>query len=251
MRLRGILAVAFLLTAAAAASPDLVPLEIELPEPAFGGEPLSYDGPNLELPEVHFRNRPPFFAPTGTSNVAAGKPVSCSAPPIHGTPAQITDGDMRYRRDSVVELPGGLQWVQIDLKEEYNIYAILVWHFFENLRIYFSVIVQISNDKDFVDGVTTVFNNDFDDSSGFGAGKDKYYLESNKGRLIDTKGVSGRYVRLYSNGNHKDASNHYIEVNVYGRPGNADKPGGENDPEKSDTPDYVPIKIELPEPSFG
>ncbi len=231
-----------------AADHELVPLEINLPQPSFSGEPFGYSHPNLE--PYAYRSRPPFFVPKGTSNVAGGKPVTSSAPPLHGTLDQITDNAKHYWRDSVVELPEGLQWVQVDLKEEHTIYAISVWHFHERLKVYFCVVVQISNDKDFEVGVSTVFNNDFDDSCGLGVGEDMNYIESYQGRLIDTEGVSGRYVRFYSNGNHKNELNHYIEIEVYGRSKNADKPVGVDAPEAHEPPDFVPLKIELPEPSF-
>ena len=45
-----------------------------------------------------------------------------------------------------------------------------------------------------------------------------HYVETHKGELIDTKGTKARYVRLYSNGNSTDDLNHYIEVEVYGKP---------------------------------
>src|SRR3712207_8442221 len=50
---------------------------------------------------------------------------------------------------------------------------------------------------------TTLFrsNNDHDNTSKLGAGKEKEYIEVAEGRLIDPKGVKGRYVRLWSNGN--------------------------------------------------
>ena len=38
--------------------------------------------------------------------------------------------------------------------------------------------------------------------------------------MVDAKGVSARYVRLYSNGNTSDELNHYTEVEVYGKPVN-------------------------------
>lgn len=248
MRFHVLAVTIFLLAVAAAASLELVPLEIQLPEPPFGGEPLSYYGPNLEEPD--YRDYPPFLAPAGTSNIAAGKTVTSSVLPRRGRLEQITDGDKHYRSDSVVEFPEGLQWVQVDLKEEHIISAIVLWHFHANLRVYFSVIVQVANDENFEDGVTTLFNNDFDNASGFGKGEDKNYVESYRGRIIDAGAISGRYIRLYSNGNHKDNFSHYIEVEVYGRPGKVDKPDGENNPESPDGSDYVPIKIELPEPSF-
>ena len=53
---------------------------------------------------------------------------------------------------------------------------------------------------------------------GLGAGKDKNYVETSEGKLIDAKGVVGRYVRCYSNGNSANDLNNYIEVEVYGTP---------------------------------
>jgi len=77
--------------------------------------------------------------------------------------------------------------------------------------------VQISNDPDFLSGVTTVFNNDHDNSSGLGAGKDKAYVDTHKGRVFPVAGVSGRYVRFYSKGNNVNSANHYIEAEVWGK----------------------------------
>ena len=84
-------------------------------------------------------------------------------------------------------------------------------------RAYHDVIIQISDDPDFVDGVKTVFNSDHDNSSKLGVGKDLAYIETYKGKYIDAKGTKGRYVRLYSAGNSTNAMNHYIEVEVYGK----------------------------------
>jgi hypothetical protein len=66
--------------------------------------------------------------------------------------------------------------------------------------------------------VTTVFNNDHDNTSGLGAGRDKEYIETFDGKLFDGKGVKARYVRLYSGGNTSNDMNHYVEVEVYGLP---------------------------------
>ena len=44
------------------------------------------------------------------------------------------------------------------------------------------------------------------------------YIETHFGKLIDAKGVKGRYVRLYSNGNTTNKFNDYIEVEVFGKP---------------------------------
>ena len=39
-----------------------------------------------------------------------------------------------------------------------------------------------------------------------------------KGRLTEAKGVKGRQVRLYSNGNTDNKLNHYPEIEVFGKP---------------------------------
>ena len=44
------------------------------------------------------------------------------------------------------------------------------------------------------------------------------YLDDYTGKLIDANGVKGRYVRLYSNGNNENKFNHYVEVEVFGKP---------------------------------
>ncbi len=195
----------------------LVPLKIDLPDPMFVGTPLDRRVPNLERPRN--RPRPPFLTPPGTVNAALGKPVTSSdSEPIFGTLAMITDGDKAGSDDRVVKLAPGRQHVTVDLRRRYELYAVVLWHFHQYPRVYLDVIVQLSNDPSFRTGVTTVFNNDADNSMGLGAGSDLNYTETNEGRLIDTKGIEARYVRLYSNGNSSDDLNHYIEVEAYGRP---------------------------------
>jgi hypothetical protein len=78
--------------------------------------------------------------------------------------------------------------------------------------------VQVADDPDFLTNVRTLFNNDHDNTAGLGAGKDLNYVETAEGKLIDAKGVIARYVRLWSNGNNINALNHYVEVEVYGKP---------------------------------
>ena len=118
-----------------------------------------------------------------------------------------------------MELWPGKQWVQIDLEQLAAIYAILVWHDWGPHHYYCvcrDVIVQVADDADFVKNVRTLFNNDHDNSSGLGIGKDKGYIETHEGKLIDAKGVKARFVRLYSNGNSRNEVNQSAEVAVYG-----------------------------------
>jgi len=111
-----------------------------------------------------------------------------------------------------------VQHVTIDLGAANEIYAILLWHFNKTPRVYLDVVVQVSDDKDFTKNVRTIFNNDHDNTSGLGAGKNMNYVETSEGKLLDAKGVRARFVRLYSNGNNANDLNHYIEVEVFGRP---------------------------------
>jgi len=108
------------------------------------------------------------------------------------------------------------QYVTIDLGASHNIYAVIIWHYHKQPRVYKDVIVQVADDPDFITNVRTIFNNDDDNSSGLGAGKDRNYVETAEGKLMDAKGVAARYVRCYSNGNSANDLNNYIEVEVYG-----------------------------------
>jgi hypothetical protein len=205
------------IAAGIALAEDMVPLKTELPKPLFVGTPVPINVPKLEPPIKG--KRPDFMVPVGTINLASNKVVTSSTTePINGTLDLITDGDKAGDEGSFVELKPGKQWVQIDLGQEANIYALFVWHFHSQERVYFDVVAQVSDDPTFAAGVTTVYNNDGANELGLGAGKDLNYIESYYGKLIDAKGAKGRYVRLYSKGNTTDKLNHYIEVEVWGKP---------------------------------
>jgi hypothetical protein len=199
------------------AQEKMVPFKTTLPRPKLAGTPVAVKVTNLETAD-DISKRPPVMIPEGAANLAQGKPVTASdAFPVIGMLEQITDGDKDSDEGCFVEFGDGKQWVQIDLEKEAKISAIAVWHFHSQARAYNDVIAQISNDPDFLAGVTTVFNNDHDNSAGLGAGKDKAYIDTNKGRVIPVNAVAGRYVRLYSNGNTANTANHYIEVEVWGK----------------------------------
>jgi len=192
-------------------------LKLQLPKPMFIGTPRNIKTPNLEV--ITGKSRGPFFVPKGTKLVSLKKPVTSSdMQPVIGELSFVTDGEKAGEDGYFVELGPGKQWVQIDLQGEFNLNAILVWHYHSQARVYRDVVVQVSDDKDFIKGVTTIFNNDHDNAAGLGIGKDKEYIETNEGRLIDPKGVKARYLRLYSGGNTSNDMNHYVEVEVYGTP---------------------------------
>jgi len=213
---------------AAFGTPRQVPFT--LPEPAYACTPRAVPtGPHIEPypgPE-----RPAVFVPAGTRNLAFGKPVTSSDPrPIIGELHYVTDGDKETTDGSYVEIAPNLQWVQIDLQQSAVIHAIALWRYAPGLRVYHDVIVQISDDPHFQQDVHTIFNNDYDNSAGLGVGEDMEYVEDYRGRVIETGGVRGRYVRLYSAGNIDNDQNHYVEVEVYGRPGEP----------------MVPLEVDLP-----
>ena len=192
-------------------------LKLQLPKPMFIGTPRNINSPNLE--KITGKPRGAFFVPAGTKLVSLNKPVIASdTQPVIGEVGCVTDGEKSGEDGYFVEFGPGKQYVQIDLKASQPLQAILAWHYHSQARVYRDVVVQVSDDKDFVSGVTTIFNNDHDNSSGLGIGKDREYIETFEGKLFDPRGTKARYVRLWSNGNTSNDMNHYVEVEVYATP---------------------------------
>ena len=192
-------------------------LKLELPKPMFVGTPTNIRTPNLE--RITGKPRGPFYVPTGTVLLSLEKTVTSSDfQPVIGELEFVTDAEKAGEDGYYVELGPNVQYVQIDLGHSCALYAIMIWHYHSQARVYRDVIVQVSDDPDFVSGVTTVFNNDHDNSAGLGIGKHREYIETNDGRLVDPRGVEARYIRLYSRGNTSNEMNHYVEVEVYGHP---------------------------------
>ncbi len=194
---------------------DKVALVTEIPEAMFEGTKTKIQLDNLEPVE---KKQEPLMVPAGLKNLAIDKPVTGSDDlPVIGDLEYITDGDKDAADGSYVELGPQKQWIQVDLEKEAEIHGVWLWHFHKQARAYVDVVVQVSNDENFSENVTTLYNGDHDNSSGLGRGKDKAYVETNKGRVIDGKGTKGRYVRCYSNGNTANEMNHYIELEVFGK----------------------------------
>ncbi|HOX38160.1 MAG TPA: hypothetical protein PL033_09240 [Candidatus Brocadiia bacterium] len=204
--------------ASTAANADLVDLQLELPKPVFAGTPKNVP-PGLNLEPARKGPRPAIKVPKGCDNLAKDKEITGSdEEPIVGDLKNVTDGYKEATEDGYVELGPGLQHVQIDLGAQSELYAVMVWHYHRDPRIYKGVVIQTADDPDFITNVQTLFNNDNDNSTGLGIGKDKHYFETYEGKYIDAKGVKARYIRLYSKGSTADDMNHYTEVEVYGKP---------------------------------
>ncbi|MEM6911799.1 MAG: hypothetical protein AAF555_09485 [Verrucomicrobiota bacterium] len=198
-------------------------LEIDVPQAVDIGTPEEVELPNLDKSS---HGKPAdVYVPDGVKNVALGKTVTSSDEfdPIMGSWDQLVDGEKQTSDGYFIELSSlGLQWVQIDLGEPMDLYAIAVWHYFQQPRAYKDVVIILSNDPGFSSGdEVIVFNNDHDDSAGFGEGSDMTYFETNWGKRISTspngEAINAQYVRLYSNGSTSDDLNHYVEVEVYGK----------------------------------
>ncbi len=190
-------------------------LKLELPKPMFVGTPKNIRTPNLE--RITGKPRGPFYVPKGTILLSMEKVVTSSDyEPVIGDLEFVTDGEKTGEDGYYVELGPSVQWVQIDLGQSYSLHAVLIWHFHSQARVYRDVAIQVSDDPDFIEGVQTIYNNDHDNSAGIGIGRDKEYIETSDGRLIDPRGVTARYIRLYSRGNTSNERNHCVEVEVYG-----------------------------------
>lgn len=191
------------------------PLQTDLPKAVIEGSPRPKGVDNV-APET--KAFPKFLVPEDAVLLSKGKAVTSSDDfPIIGEVEMITDGDKEAGEGYFVELLDGLQWVQIDLGKSTPIYAIIAWHFHSQKRIYHDVIIQVSNDPEFNEGVTTLYNNDNDNSAELGKGSDQPYYETRFGLLVNGDATEAQYVRLYSKGNTTNELNHYIEVEVWGK----------------------------------
>jgi hypothetical protein len=201
---------------AAVPSGPTITIKPEMPKPLFAGTPLPDSNPPPNLDKT---GKPVLEVqvPEGVAILSKDKPVTCSDPAPLGDLSLITDSDKQGDDGYFVDILPMKQWIQVDLGEAKEIWLIWVWHFHKQAVIYKDVVVQVSDDPEFKTGVTTVFNNDYDNSSEFGVGKDQSWVETNNGRPMPVSGVKGRYVRFWSNGRNIDDTNQYIEVEVYGK----------------------------------
>ncbi|MGG3926983.1 hypothetical protein ABET51_13380 [Metabacillus fastidiosus] len=180
----------------------------------FWENPLYYQNADIGAYEHQTdKENPPIN--DSVKNIALGK-VPTSGSFIQNS-GRITDGQTNDTAQ-YTGLDKGLQWMQLDLGGIYNIDRVRLWHYFGDHRIYKDVIVQLSNNADFSSGVTTVFNNDSDNSAGFGIGSDLEYRETVDGKEIIFDPVKARYVRFWSNGSLQNVWNHYVEAEIFGVP---------------------------------
>ncbi|WP_053372829.1 S-layer homology domain-containing protein [Paenibacillus sp. FJAT-27812] len=161
----------------------------------------------------------PILSPVILKNAAAGVELTTNGTVVDSVYA--TDG-VTDNLDLLTDAGSGLTYIQLDFGASKPINAVNLWHYYGDGRTYHDVIVQLSDDPAFAES-TTVFNNDADGSAGLGIGTDLEYAETSEGKAISFEAVSGRYLRVYSNGSTKQNGdvnpyNHYIEVQAWAEP---------------------------------
>ena len=165
-------------------------LKLKLPKPMFIGTPTNLKSANLEA--ITGKSRGPFYVPEGHRPALGEEEGDLQRDAAGYRRARHDHGWREVRRRRLLRRAGpGPQWVQIDLGTSRALSAILAWHYHSQARIYRDVMVLVSDDPAFKTGVTTVFNNDHDNSSKMTAGKDKEYIEVAEGKLIRPEGCEG------------------------------------------------------------
>ena len=202
-----------------AVASDKVAIKFEIPPPHSSGTPKEVKSDNLEPDPGPGKYRAPIMVPAGFDKKLTTEDtvVTTSEEAVTGDNEFVVDADKTPDATCMLQLPGGLQWVQLDLGAEKTVSAVCVWHDQGDDRVYKDVIIQLSNDAKFAEGVTTIFNNDHDNSAGRGKGTDKEYRERNDGRPVDGKMTKARYVRCYSAGSTSEPVNNYVEIEVFGK----------------------------------
>lgn len=152
-----------------------------------------------------------------STNILQGKlPTSGSTPIAFGRDYnKATDGD-KVTTIWTETTKGQPSILTYDLGEVYNITDFNMWHYYGDNRQYHDVTVTVSNDPTYADSSTViVFNNDSDNSLGYGSGTDLEYAETQEGKLIKMpQPVQGRYVRFTINGNSVNDGNQIVELEV-------------------------------------
>ncbi|HZG75124.1 MAG TPA: fibronectin type III domain-containing protein [Paenibacillus sp.] len=173
-------------------------------------------------------------------NVALNKTVTVSTTDLFGgAPSVITDGiSTNSSAYAGIRTTSGPQYYQVDLGAAYSLNQLRLvndWGASGIARTNKDVIVQLSNSATFASGVTTVYNNDADNSVGLGTGTDPEYQESAAGLTIPlATPVNARYARVWGSGHVRvDNTSHNvmtpIEFEAYADPGDNTPPAAVTD----------------------
>jgi hypothetical protein len=127
----------------------------------------------------------------------------------------VTDGNLTVDNYADTYPNTGAQHFDLDIGSSISLAKVKLWHYYGDVRTYYDVIIQISNDPTFATGVTTVYNNDTNNSSGMGIGTDSEYVETSSGLSVNFTPVTGRYLRFWSSGSTAGDWSHIVEIEVY------------------------------------
>ncbi len=124
---------------------EKVAIKFELPPPHSSGTPKEIKSENLEKDPGPGKLRPPIMVePEFTKKLTTeNTKVTTSEEAVTGDNDYVVDGDKTPDATSMLQLPGGLQWVQLDLGAEHTIAAVCVWHDQGDERVYKLSLIHI------------------------------------------------------------------------------------------------------------
>ena len=179
----------------------------------------SHDGSNPGLGEVAVIAEDPNFKGHLAKNASILARPTTNPHPSHaatGNDQRLFDGVTDSTSPNHIDVGEGSKFIVIDLGGPAMVDGLNVWRYYNDVRQYHDVVYQLSTTSDFSADVTTVFNNDANNSTQQGAGSDPEYREGPSGKPVYFPPVRARYLRLWSSGNTLNNDNHYTEVEVYG-----------------------------------
>ncbi|MCK7496471.1 MAG: hypothetical protein MZW92_40375 [Comamonadaceae bacterium] len=204
---------------AAGQAQEKVELKLTLPKPMFIGTPTNIKSANLEV--VTGKSRGPFMVPAGTKLLSLKRPVDVERQAAGHRRARDDRRRREGRRRRLLRRTRPLRSSGCRSTWARSTRSTPSWRGTITARPASTGTssFQVADDKDFLKGVHDgLQQRPRQLVRAWASGKDKEYIEVAEGRLFDPKGATGRYVRMYSNGNTVNDLNHYVEIEVYGTP---------------------------------
>ncbi|MGH7144200.1 MAG: family 16 glycoside hydrolase [Planctomycetota bacterium] len=110
-------------------------------------------------------------------------------------------------------------WLTLDLGAEHAVCGIHVWFFSGAGATYGDQVWQVGPYDDFERGAVTVYNSDARNLHHLGAGSDADRPADKAGVAVGFVPMTARYVRIWCAGNNNNGTNHLLEIEVLGAPG--------------------------------
>lgn len=188
------------------------------------------------------------------TNVAANSGITSSASQGDRPFSRVVDGQYN-NRDNYTEIGNDKQWLQLDMGVIHQVEKVVLHRYYDN-RQYHDNVVMISSTPDFAADKTLVLFNSNNEEGEVWPGKiagsagenhslpigtDSSYNETAEGKTMEVNGsnvkwldgqtleqrplegegnrFAARYLRVYSNGNTSNNSNHIVEIQVFGERG--------------------------------